>query len=95
VRDEDVDARLLALAERRRDSLRQQIDGAARAHRKVLEGRLRYAEQVSATDAQVSERIWQGIVRLYGDKPWATDLVARARSALATTSERSATEDVE
>jgi serine/threonine protein kinase len=77
--------RIATLATREVERLRRQIDAAARAHREVLETRLRAAERLRDSDLAQARRIWHSLVHLYGDKPWARDLVTRARSELTAT----------
>ena len=42
-------------------------------------------EAARATDPAAAQKIWQAIVTLYGDKPWASRLVDHARAGLAGT----------
>ena len=39
------------------------------------------ADQLQATHPQEADAIWQAIIRLYHERPWAADLVEKARSA--------------
>jgi hypothetical protein len=43
---------------------------------------MRHAEQIQPVDPSQARKIWQSIVTLYGDKPWAAAWVERARAAV-------------
>lgn len=73
---------LVTLATQQVERLRLEIDRKAMAHRELLEARMREASRLRGSDPAKAMRIWQGVVRLYGDKPWARDLVMQARSEL-------------
>jgi hypothetical protein len=47
-----------------------------------LEDRLTRAEGFRASDPQTARLMWQSLVELYRDKPWAAEAVAKARQAL-------------
>ncbi|HEY1785834.1 MAG TPA: hypothetical protein VGG30_09810, partial [Pirellulales bacterium] len=51
----------------------------------AIAAQLAAAEAARATDPAAAQKIWQAIVTLYGDKPWASRLVDHARAALAGT----------
>lgn len=83
----DVAQHYLKLARRERDRVKKQIDRYAEEGRKLLAARLAKAQQLDATQPAASRKIYVGIVELYGDKPWAQDLVQQARTALAASDE--------
>jgi serine/threonine-protein kinase len=72
----------LELARRRLDRLDKQMEQAAKPQLELIESRLQTAEKLQASDPEAAVRIWQAIVRLYGDKPWANSAVERAKRAL-------------
>jgi len=72
------------LARRQLERLRSRLNRTASAHRQVLQQQLRRAEQLLQTDPKRAQRIWRALVVLYGDKPWAADLVAQAKQRIAT-----------
>jgi serine/threonine-protein kinase len=74
--------RCVALAREDLKALEASIERTIASHRHVLEARLRNAEQQKAADVEGAQAIWRGIIRLYADKPWAEDLVQRAREKL-------------
>ncbi|HEX4144581.1 MAG TPA: serine/threonine-protein kinase [Pirellulales bacterium] len=51
----------------------------------TIEAQLASAEAQRTSDLAASEKTWHAIVTLYGDKPWAAQVVAQARQALAGT----------
>ncbi|HEY1786379.1 MAG TPA: serine/threonine-protein kinase, partial [Pirellulales bacterium] len=51
----------------------------------AIEAQLAAAEAQHKSDPAAAQTTWQAIVTLYGDKPWAGQLVAQARQALAGT----------
>jgi hypothetical protein len=51
------------------------------ADRDVVAKRLDWAD--AQTDRPAAQRVYQSVVTLLADKPWASDLVERARQALA------------
>ena len=79
----DADKRCLVLAERRLLQLNQQIRDESKQHLKLIRQRLDEAARL--TSEQQTERaraIYQGIINLYGDKPWAVAEVQQAKQAL-------------
>jgi eukaryotic-like serine/threonine-protein kinase len=70
----------LRLKELEKQIARQTADG-----RSVVEARLARAAELAATDPAAARRIYQGIVALYSDKPWAAQLVEEAKGRLAGT----------
>jgi len=50
--------------------------------KQLLRGQLERADELAKTDRQAARAIWQGIVTLYGEKSWASELVERARMRL-------------
>ena len=51
--------------------------------RALLRGQLARADELAKTDRKKARSIWQGIVTLYGEKSWASDVVEQARERLA------------
>jgi serine/threonine-protein kinase len=69
----------------RQDLVRLQDDlraGAADQLR-LLETRMVAAEKLASDDPAGARRIWQGIIDLYGGKPWAAAIIVKARQSLA------------
>ena len=49
----------------------------------AIDAQLAAAEAERVTDPAAAQKTWRAIVTLYGDKPWASQAVGRARAALA------------
>ena len=71
------------LARRRLESLQEQIERNTPDLLAWLEDRLDQADKISEEDPEAARGIRQGVVDLHGDKPWAAEVVDRARRALA------------
>ncbi|MFW5692788.1 MAG: serine/threonine protein kinase [Thermoguttaceae bacterium] len=72
----------LELARRRLDEVRQQLADDARQHLALLEERLQAAARKQADQPGEARRIYEAVVELYDEKPWAADAVRRAREGL-------------
>jgi eukaryotic-like serine/threonine-protein kinase len=72
----------LELARRRLVQLHKEIDRTAADHQAMLQDELKEAEQVSHSDPKHAHAIYQAMIELYGDKPWAKETVQQAREAL-------------
>ena len=48
--------------------------------RKLIQEQLARAARLQKTDSAAAEKIYRGLVELYGNKPWAADLVKQARA---------------
>jgi len=51
-------------------------------HVKALNAQLDRAEQLKLSDPERAAKIYRGIVQFYGDKPWASEVVKRAKLGL-------------
>ena len=74
----------LRRARQQQSRVQKQIDGYVDESRKLVASRLAKAGQVAADHPAAARRIYLGVVELYGEKPWASDLVEQAKTALAT-----------
>jgi hypothetical protein len=74
--------RCVVLAKRELEQLRAELEAARAVHRKFIQSRLDAARQLAPEDRTAALEIWQGIVRLYAEKPWAAELVQEARNSL-------------
>jgi serine/threonine-protein kinase len=72
----------LALARRRLEQIRKQIDEQAAEQGPLLQARLDQADQLRATDPARAEAVYRAVIELYQGRPWAADAVRRARAAL-------------
>ena len=62
--------------------LQTEAERVSSRHLEILGRRMKRAEELQRTDPQAAAAIWRGIVELYSDKPWAAEIVARAREEL-------------
>jgi hypothetical protein len=83
------------LAKRELAQLREQAAKMVPEYRTIVDANLRRAEQLRVTAPEEARAIWKSIVTLYGDKPWASEQVKRAKARLAgeTNAEASAQND--
>ncbi|MDZ4819578.1 MAG: serine/threonine-protein kinase [Planctomycetota bacterium] len=75
-------AQILLLAKRQLARLEKQVTQQAPAYLEVIDRAMKQAEQLRTSDIQQSRQIWQSIITLYGDKPWAASRVAKAKAFL-------------
>lgn len=68
-----------ALALKELDRLDRQLQQHSADDVKVLQRKLADADELQSTDPDAAKRIRQAIVELYGDEPWAEEIVRRAR----------------
>ena len=85
--DNDRRQLCLKLARQQRELLQAQANEMVVEQRGALEERLARADSIVEDDPARAEKIWKAIVDLYGDRPWADDLVAQAQKGLARVSE--------
>ncbi len=78
----ETSGQVLQLARRQLARLEKLMREQAPAHLTVIDRALQKAEEERRSDIQAARAIWQSIVTLYGDKPWAASRVARARASL-------------
>jgi hypothetical protein len=72
----------LELADRQLEKLNDQVRDFAAESLALLESRLDAAEELRQRDPQAARKVWEGIVELYREKPWAAPAVKRAQQAL-------------
>jgi len=70
------------LARIRLKDLNRQLAQRVSDDRQALEARLERADELAESNPPGARKIFAGIVALYDDKPWARELVARARAGL-------------
>jgi serine/threonine protein kinase len=83
-------AEFVVVARHDLERLKQQLAASTAVQLKLLEARANKASELASADPAAATRLWQSIVELYGDKPWAAEVVSRARQALSATPEKSA-----
>jgi serine/threonine-protein kinase len=70
------------LARAQQARLQKRVERYVEEGRKLIESRLAKADKLAGNDPAAARKIYQGIIELYRDKPWADDLVRRAEGAL-------------
>jgi eukaryotic-like serine/threonine-protein kinase len=72
----------LVLARRQVQRLKTQLAKSAATSQAELEERLGEAQRQSPANPAAARAIYRALIEIYHDKPWATDIVVRARKAL-------------
>jgi hypothetical protein len=75
-------AQCLELARQQVARLRPEVEKLVADQRAALQRQLDRADQLAKTDRSAAEKIWQGIITLYRDKQWASDLIETAQNNL-------------
>ena len=75
----------LDLAQKQMEQLKKTVEKMRLEQNAVLLRQLERADRLATDDRASAERIWEGIITLYGDKPWAAEFVSRAEAHLAET----------
>jgi eukaryotic-like serine/threonine-protein kinase len=70
------------LARRELAALRERVTRGHEEHRQILAARLAEARRLADDDPQQAAAICHGMVTLYGDKPWAENIIGDARELL-------------
>jgi serine/threonine-protein kinase len=89
----EVAQRYVRLARQQKARLQERVDRYVDEGRKLIESRLDKAASLAADDPPAARKIYEGVVELYRDKPWAGDLVRRAQDALAEAPKRQTASD--
>ncbi len=82
-KDREREVQMLQLARRQIDAFQAQAHDQAPAYLTIIDQSLRRADGLKDDNPTDAAAIWQGIVILYGDKPWAAERVEKARAVLA------------
>ncbi len=72
----------IKLARIKLHSIQKQIAQRVAVDREALEGRLARADELADENPAAARRIYQGVITLYTEKPWANGLVEQARAQL-------------
>lgn len=80
----------IKLARLQQTQLQKRVAGYIEDGRKLLAVRLEKAASLSTDDPPAARKMYEGIVELYRDKPWAADLVVQAQDALSQSAPRQA-----
>ncbi len=76
-------ARYVKLARQQRDRLNRRMGKLITDSRELIAARLDLADSLAGNEPATARRIYEAILELYRNKPWAADLLERARTALA------------
>ncbi len=76
-------AECVELARRQLKQVSAQLAKVLPQYMQLINVNLRKADQLRTTAPQQAKEIWQSIITLYGDKPWAAQQVAQAKAAIA------------
>ncbi|MCA9234265.1 MAG: serine/threonine protein kinase [Planctomycetales bacterium] len=79
---DETQRRWLRAADLELRRLRETLDEDAAAQLPLLRARLATAEKIARTNPQAARRMYQGLVELYQDQPWAADVVREANGRL-------------
>lgn len=82
--DEETQANAdhVKLARQKLEDLQASIEESSATQQKLIAARLEEADKLRTKSPESAAKIYRGVVELYGEKPWARDLVARARQAI-------------
>jgi serine/threonine-protein kinase len=83
--DEEAQANrdYVKLASKQIPELRDSLQEATETQTRMIAARIDEAQKLQTDSPQAAEKILRGIIDLYGDKPWASEQVERARLQLA------------
>lgn len=76
----------LILARRRLQKLHKEVAGYADDHLENIASHLARADSLAAEQPAEARKIWRAVIELYDGKPWADEVVRRARDRLTTRS---------
>lgn len=76
------ESEISALAQKEIERLRPQVEKLIERQTAAVRRELQRAEALAKTDQTTARKIWQGIITLYGNKPWAQALVEEAQRHL-------------
>jgi hypothetical protein len=62
--------------------LHKELDSTAADLRVTVQNQLEEAKQIGRNDPQHAAAMYRAMIELYGDKPWAKEVVEQAREAL-------------
>lgn len=76
-----VNQQCLDLARKQMTRLQNTDDKTNAVQRKLIEQQLARAEVLRKSDPKAAAKIYRGVIELYGNKPWAADLIKQAAAA--------------
>jgi serine/threonine-protein kinase len=78
----DITRHYVKLARGQQQQLQKRINRYVSDGQLLLESRLTKANELATQNPAAARKIYQGIIELYAEKPWAAESVRRARAAL-------------
>jgi hypothetical protein len=81
--DSTTTRQCLELARRKLVQLRSEVAQYAPQHLEDIERQLNRADQLADGEPEAARAMWQAVIELYGEKPWASEAVRRAEDSLA------------
>jgi hypothetical protein len=72
----------LELAREQIARLQPEVEQFTEQQQTAVRRQMQRAEQLAATNLPAAQKIWQGIITLYGDKSWAKEWVGKAQAHL-------------
>jgi hypothetical protein len=80
--ESEANENYVKLARNRIEELQASVPESSAAQQKLVAARLDQADKLRAESPERAEKIYRGIIELYGEKRWASELVERAKEAL-------------
>ena len=78
----ETNANYVKLARNRIEELKETVRELSAAQQKLIAARLDQADKLRNDDPETAKQIYRGVIELYADKQWASELVERAKKAL-------------
>lgn len=80
--ESEANENYVKLARKQIEELQTNVQELSAAQQKLVAARLDQADKLRAESPESAAQIYRGVVELYGDKQWASELVERAKNAL-------------
>ena len=77
-----IEKKCILLARRNLNALNTRLDKSSATYVEVIQSRLENAIELKKTNPMEAQKMISGIITLYTGKPWAEDIVLRAREEL-------------
>jgi serine/threonine-protein kinase len=85
--EDEQGVEFVEIARQELEALNAQLAAETIEQRKLLENRAKRARQLEQDQPQAARRMWEAVVELYGEKPWAAPIVKEAKRAISRTTE--------
>ena len=80
--DEHDSSQVVEMARRHLEPLQENLAKSLPQYKQAVEQHLQRAEKLRSTAPAEAKTIWRNIIKLYGDKSWAAEQVAKAKATL-------------